>query len=90
LIGVSKRLRAAALEFLLNKERLCADLKFTDQSCAKIAPPAWLARDPNEPITPRALNARIEEVQEMMGPLMDVACTTGKAKSGDELFCSVE
>ncbi len=90
LIGVSKRLRAAALEFLVTKERLCADLKFTEQSCATVAPPAWLARDPNEAITARALSARIEEVQEMMGPLLDVACTTGQAKSGDGLFCSVE
>jgi hypothetical protein len=90
LIGVSRKLRRTTLEFLAQKEQLCDDLKFTEQSCAKIAPPAWLARDPNETITPRQLLTRIEEVQELMGPLMDVACTTGKDKSKDELFCSVE
>jgi hypothetical protein len=90
LIGVSRRLRVATLEFLAAKEGLCNDLKFTEQSCARIAPPAWLARDPNEAITPTQLLARIEQVQDMMGPLMDVACETGKEKSGDGMFCSVE
>jgi hypothetical protein len=90
LIGVSRKLRLTTLEFLAQKERLCDELKFTEQSCVKMAPPAWLARDPNETITPHQLLARIEQVQEMMGPLMDVACTLGKEKSKDELFCSVE
>lgn len=90
LIGVSRKLRRTTMEFLAKKESLCDDLKFTAQSCAAIGPPAWLARDPNEPVTPRQLLARIEQVQEMMGPLMDVACTAGKEKSGEALFCSVE
>ncbi|MEJ0023774.1 MAG: hypothetical protein WDN76_10365 [Alphaproteobacteria bacterium] len=90
LIGVSRKLRVTTLEFLARKERLCDELKFTAQSCAAIAPPAWLAQDPNEAITPHQLLERIEAVQELMGPLMDVACETGKAKSKDEMFCSVE
>jgi hypothetical protein len=90
LIGVSKRLRAATFEFLTIKERLCGDVKFVETSCAKLAPPSWLADDPTKPVTAAMLQDRIEQVQKIMGPLIEIACEAGKAKSGDAMFCSVE
>lgn len=90
LIGVARNVRIAALEFLLTKERLCKDAKFIEQSCVQITPPRWLAEDPSHKVTVKQVQARIEQVQTMMTPLIDAACTLGKEKSGDGLFCSVE
>lgn len=90
LIGTSKRLRASVLDFLATKEQLCSDVKFVEQSCVAMRPPSWLAEDPTKPVTTAELARRVEQVQIMMGPLIDVACEAGKAKSGDGMFCSVE
>lgn len=90
LIGASKRLRASTLDFLATKEQFCSDLKFAEISCVAMRPPSWLAEDPTKPVTTTELRRRVEQVQIMMGPLMDAACEAGKAKSGEPLFCSVE
>lgn len=90
LIGVMRNVRLAALQFLLTKEQLCKDVQFVEQSCTKIAPPRWLAEDPSARVSVKQVQARIEQVQVMMGPLVDAACVYGKQKSGDGLFCSVE
>jgi hypothetical protein len=90
LIGVMRSVRITALEFLATKETLCKEAKFVDQSCAKVTPPRWLADDPSGKVTTQQVAARIEDVQILMVPLIDVACEAGKAKSGDGMFCSVE
>jgi hypothetical protein len=89
LIGVMRNVRLTALQFLVAKEQLCKDAKFVEQSCARVTPPAWLAQAPSGRVTVAQVQARIAQVQNMMGPLMD-ACTYGREKSGDSLFCSVE
>jgi hypothetical protein len=90
LIGISKRLRASTLDFLATKESMCSDLKFVEISCVAMRPPSWLAEEPTRSVTTAELQRRVEQVQIMMGPLMDAACEAGKAKSGDGMFCSVE
>lgn len=90
LIGTSKRLRASVLDFLATKEQFCSDLKFVEVTCVAMRPPSWLAEEPTKPVTTAQLRRRVEQVQIMMGPLMDVACEAGKAKNADPMFCSVE
>jgi hypothetical protein len=90
LIGMSKRLRASVLDFLATKESFCSDVKFVEVSCVAMRPPAWLAEEPTKPVTTVELRRRVEQVQKTMGPLMDAACTYGREKSSDGLFCSVE
>jgi hypothetical protein len=89
-IHVSRRLREATFEFFTIKERMCDEVKLVETSCAQIRPPAWLAEEPSQKITSKELRRRVEEVQALMTPLVDAACVAGKAKSGDEMFCSVE
>lgn len=90
LIGVSKRLRASVLDFLATKEQFCSDVKFVEVTCVAMPPPRWLAEAPTKPITTAELQRRVEQVQVMMGPLIDAACEAGKAKNADPMFCSVE
>jgi hypothetical protein len=90
LVRAAHNLRQATLAFFAAKEAACAEGKFVAQSCARLAPPAWLAEAPTQQVSARLLRRRIEEVQAMMQPLLDVACETGRQKSKNELFCSVE
>ena len=49
--------------------------------------PAWLD---SAPITPAALKAAAQELQDTAIPLWDTVCAKAKAKSGDEHFCAIE
>ena len=85
--------RRTWFDFLAVRTRACAEGKFAQIACAPLTPPAWLSESAAAKVEPATIARRLDELQEAMAPLLDVACDEGKKLSKDdegEMFCSVE
>lgn len=68
---------------------MCSKELAPAEACAAFTEPAWLGSD--EPLPSlEELEARMNVLAEAQGPFVEAACEIGRARTGDEMFCSVE
>jgi hypothetical protein len=82
-------LREVGRDVVIVKEIYCAKGLVKGAPC-KQAPPAFLSADPDPTPDKAGLQKHLEELQTYFEPFLTKACTLGRARTKDEMYCSVE
>jgi hypothetical protein len=83
-----RNLRQTGREAVIVKELYCAKGLVKGAPC-KQSPPAFIQADAPAPNHATQV-AHLQALQTYLEPFIDVACALGKAKTKDDMFCSVE
>lgn len=83
-------LREIGRDGVVLKEIMCAKGHVGPKRCARAKPPTWIDAQPTPVPHLATLRTYEEELAAFLDPFVEVGCRLGRARTKDDMFCSVE